>query len=184
MNITAEVTANGRYVNPDLPGVSIAILMNFTFGDEGGPGEIQWITLSSAGKGKFTGDFIIEQRHIVKMLPMGEGLPFMAKVVFMMAVCDYTPNGGDPISASAMAVIEVESGPVVNVAVNDHYPSPGDTVTVTVTTSNGTKVDAADVVVGLASYDGETALDLADLTVIRESTGVYKAQYTVPVDLT
>ncbi|UCC92556.1 MAG: hypothetical protein JSW25_07780 [Thermoplasmata archaeon] len=179
VNITAEVTANGRYVNPDLGGVALAILMNFTFG-QGGPGDIQWIGMNSVPgeRGIFTGSFLSEPHHLVALEPQSEGLPLMGKAIFMMALCQYKQVG-----ANAMGLIMIEDGPVINVMVSDHYPSPGDTVTVTVTTTNGTVVDAADVIVGLSSYDGEIAQDLADLTVTRESTGVYKASYTVPVDL-
>ena len=182
VNISAEVTANGRYVNPDIGGVVLAILMNFTFG-EGGPGDIQWIQMDPVPgpgeRGKFTGSFVIQPHHIIMMEPTNEGLPLVGQVVFMMALCSYFT-----VQVTSMAIIMIEEGPVINVAVNDHNPSPGDTVTVTVTTTNATPVDAADVKVNLTSYDGEVSTDLADLTVIRESTGVYKAQYTVPVDLT
>ncbi|NIP35756.1 MAG: hypothetical protein GWN39_12425, partial [Thermoplasmata archaeon] len=180
VNVTAELTANGRYVNPDIGGIALAILMNFTFG-QGGPGDIQWVGLDSVPgeRGVFTGSFVSQPQHVVALDPGGEGLPLMGKVIFMMAICAYKQ-----VQTMAMGVVPIESGPVINVAVSDHYPSPGDTVTVTVTTTNGTVVDAADVVVGLSSYDGETSQDLADLTVTRESTGVYKASYTIPVDLT
>jgi uncharacterized membrane protein len=184
VNISAEVTSNGRFVNPDAnPGgaVQVAILMNFSFGGPGGPGDIEWITMDPVPteRGKFTGSFVSKAHHVVSLDPTSEGLPLMGKVIFMMAMCTYFN-----VQATTMALVTIEEGPVINVAVNDHYPSPGDTVTVTVTTTNGTVVDAADVVVGLASYDGVTETNLADLTVIRESTGVYKAQYTIPVGLT
>ncbi|MCK5415668.1 MAG: hypothetical protein KAJ35_09835, partial [Thermoplasmata archaeon] len=97
----------------------------------------------------------------------------------MMAICSYFD-----VETTAMGVVMIEDGPAINLAVSNHNPAPGDEVTITVTTTNGSVVDAADVVVGLTSYDGEVSTDLADLTVTRESTGVYKARYTVPVDLT
>ncbi len=181
VNITAEVSANGRLVNPDAPGVTLALLMNFTFG-EGGPGDIEWITMDPVPgeRGKFTGSFMSKPWHIVVMEPQQEGLPLVGKVFFIMAICSYFN-----VQATAMGVVMVEEGPVVNVAVNDHYPSPGDTVTITVTaTTSGVPTDAADVMVNLASYDGENQVDLGTLTDIRESMGVYKAQYTIPVDLT
>ncbi len=183
LNYTLELTANGRHVDPDLASLFAAILMNFTFG-EGAPGDIQWLIPVRVSRGIFEGNFNIEEQHIVSLEPAGEGLPLMGKVVFMMAGCRYTPQGGtDPIDTSAMGIAMVVEGPAIQVTVDDHYPSPGDDVTVTVTTTNGTLVDAADVKVNLYSYDGEVESDLGELTAIRQSKGNYKASYTVPVDL-
>ncbi len=54
VNVTAELTANGRAVNPDIGGIALAILMNFTFG-QGGPGDIQWVGLTpSPARGEFS----------------------------------------------------------------------------------------------------------------------------------
>jgi uncharacterized membrane protein len=187
VNISAEVTANGRFVNPDVPPnpgqdpVMLAILMNFTFGGPGGPGDIEWITMDSVlgQDGRFTGNFIIKQHHIVTMEPQREGLPLVGKVVFMMAMCSYYD-----VQVTTMALIMMEEGPSVNVAVSDHFPSPGDRVTVTVETTNGTPVDAAAVKIDLSSYDGIEEKYVTDLSATRKSIGVYEATYTVPVDLT
>jgi len=181
VNISAEVTANGRFVDPDLGGVVLAILMNFTFG-EGQPGDIQWIQMDPvpAERGKFTCSFVSQPWHVVVMEPQQEGLPLVGKVFFTMAMCAYFN-----VQATAMGVVMVEEGPVVNVAVNDHFPSPGDVVTVTITTTTlGSPTAAADVKVNLYSYDGETEADLGPLIVAEERPGVYKASYTLPIDLT
>jgi hypothetical protein len=184
LNYSLELTANGRHVDPDLASLRLAILMNFTFGESGGPGEIQWLTPSRVSRGMFEGNFIIEERHIVSLEPAGEGLPLMGKVVFMMAVAGYTPQGEtEAVETTAMGIATVIEGPSIQVTVDDHYPEPGDDVTVTVTTTNGTLVDAFDVKVHLYSYDGEVEADLGELTVIRQSMGNYKASYTIPVDL-
>jgi uncharacterized membrane protein len=198
VDVTILVTANGRPVNPDIipiwPGpnplqgpIMLAIIYNFTFGEGGAPGG--WFLFEPANithvdKGHYEANFTVQEEYITAMLPMGGGLPFMGKVVFMMARCQYTPVGSpDPIGAGAMALAMVEDGPIINVEVSDFTPSPGDTVDVTVRTINGTPVDAAQVKVEIMSYDGEMEQNLGTLSVNRESLGVYKASYTVPVDL-
>jgi len=183
VNVSAEFSVNGRLEYADVPGVSVLVFRNYTF-QEGPPSE--WpdvIQLTPGARGKYTGSFTVEEAHVTKVMPVGEGLPLMGRFILTLGMASYTKSARQ-VDITTMALTLVEPGPVINVAVNDHFPTPGDTVTVTVTTTNGTVVDAADVVVGLSSYDGEVTRDLSDLTVVRQSTGVYKAEYTVPVDLT
>ncbi len=192
LNVTLEFTVNGRLVNADLNTVALVVIWNFTFG-EGGPTDLEWysdtfestdpnyIDRVDTGIYKLTID--IKPEHVTKLLPMGEGLPFMSQVVFMMAMCDYG-GGSDPVKVQTMAMAVVEEGPSIQVTISDPYPSPGgDPVIITVATTNVTPVDAADVIVNLVSYDGTNLVDLGNLTVNRESIGVYKASYTIPVDL-
>ena len=89
VNVTVELTANGRHVAPDLGGVRLVILMNFTFGGEGGPRDLQEVEMVEVDRGKFTGSFTIQPYNIVRMEPDPEGLPLMGQVVFMMAICSY-----------------------------------------------------------------------------------------------
>lgn len=190
LNVTIEVTANGRLVNADLYSMTLAVIWNFTFG-EGGPTGIEWYTenqpdenyrIYRVSTGIYEVNITIQPEHVVKLLPQGEGLPFMGQVVFMMAMCNYG-GGSDPVRVQTMAIATVQEGPSIQVSVSDPTPSPGETVTITVATTNTTPVDAADVLVNLLSYDGTNMMDHGFLSESRESTGVYKASYTIPVGL-
>ncbi len=176
VNVTIELYANGLLVDPDSPGVVMAILKNWTMGEQ--PGDIEWVLTQKVSKGTFEANFTISKAHITSFEPTGEGLPMMGRAVGFMAVCDYW---GARVMQLGLAW--VEKGPGVAVTVSDPSPEPGQTVAITVTTYNSTLVDAQDVMVQLHGYNGTAEDDLGQLTVVRESLGTYKASYTVPIDL-
>ena len=176
VNVTMELYANGLLVDPDFPGVVMAILKNWTMG--GQPGDIEWVLTEKVSKGTFVANFTIGKEHITQFDPVGGGLPLMGRAVGFMAVCEY-----NFARVMQLGLAWVEKGPGLSVAVSDPSPGPGQTVTITVTTYNATLVDAQDVTVQLVGYDGATQSDLGQLTVVRESLGTYKASYTVPIDL-
>jgi len=176
VNVTITLNANGLLVDPDYPGVVMAILKNWTMG--GQPGDIEWVVTEKVSKGSFVSNFTIGTEHITQFDPTGGGLPLMGRAVGFMAVCEYKDA-----RVMQLGLAWVEKGPGLSVAVSDPSPGPGQTVTITVTTYNATLVDAQDVTVQLVGYDGATQTDLGQLTVVRESLGTYKASYTVPIDL-
>lgn len=189
LNVTLEHSVNGVLTNADLESMTLAVIWNFTFGQSGNP-SVEWYSqildppykIYRVSVGIYKMNFTIMPDHVTTLLPMSEGLPFMGKVVFMMAMCKYG-GGVDALDVSTMGMVPIEDGPSIQVTVTDHYPAPGERVDITVTTTNGTAVDAADVFVNLTSFDGKIESTPNPLTVTRESMGVYKASYTVPVDL-
>jgi len=175
VNATVHVTANGRAVDPDFPFL-MAIFLNYTPGQQ--PTDFKLLTVERVAKGEFTTNFTVKTEYLTIFDPVGEGLQIMGKAVVFIAFTNY-----NDVQAFAQGFAWVEEGPRIAVSISDPLPSPGETVTVSVTTFNRTMVDVQDVTVGLASYDGAATTDLGQLTVTRESLGTYKASYTVPVDL-
>ena len=179
VNITIYVTANGRPVDPDFPGIQLAILLNFSFSG-GPPGSWEILGVKRIDKGVFESNFTIIEDHVTRVQPAGEGLPLMGDFVVLMGFAQY-----QGVQATALGLVPMKDGPTIEVVVDDEdlFPAPGDVVDITVYTKNGTMVDAHEVFVNLRSYDGQVEQNLGNLTVNRQSIGTYKASYTVPVGL-
>jgi uncharacterized membrane protein len=188
VNVSLFLTSNGRPVNPDFippPLRSIVFAVNSTI-PIGQPPMEYWDlrNVTKVTDGEYAANFTLADHHVQRMLPFGGGIPVIGKLVFMMAMCSYTPIGAsDSVQVTSMGIISIEDGPTIETAISDFYPEPGDTVDITVSIKNGTPIDAKTVKVELKSFDGQTENVIGELRVNNESVGVYKASYTVPVDL-
>ena len=181
VNITVRLTSNGRPVDADGP-LLMAVLLDYTPGEQ--PATYERFNISSyVSRGVYTAEFTLEHGNVSSFDPVGDGLQLMGKAAVFIAFATYRDAWDRDISVFGQGFAWVEEGPRIAVSLSDPRPSPGETVTVTVSTFNRTMVDAEDVTVGLVSYDGSATTDLGLLTVTRESLGTYKASYTVPVDL-